>query len=87
MKKLLMLIILLTSLTACTEKQRFREFGGKMTIRVPAGKKVITATWKQYSLFYMLEPMEPEYTPKTKTFIEDVGSSISKTEVVFIESK
>jgi hypothetical protein len=58
-----------------------------MTIELPKGQKVTIATWKDSNLFYMLEPMEEGYTPKTKIFVEDSSWGMLESKITFIESK
>ena len=43
-------IILVTTLTSCTEKQRSRSFGGQFEVKLPKGQKLIEATWKGQDL-------------------------------------
>lgn len=45
------------------------------------------ATWKETDLFYLTEPMDSDYTPKTKLFKEDSSFGVLETEVKFIETK
>lgn len=74
-------------LVSCTENQRARTFGGSMVIHLPAGEKLVMATWKETDLFYLTEPMDSDYTPKTKLFKEDSSFGVLETEVKFIETK
>lgn len=89
MKKLS--ILLVTGLAmisiSCTENQKVRDLGGNMTIQLPKGQKVTMATWKDLNLFYMLEPMEEGYIPKTKSFVENSNWGMMQSKVTFIESK
>ena len=88
--KILLLIVTLSgmiSLSSCTENQRTRRLGGDMTIRLKPGEKLMMATWKGSSLFYLTEPMEEGYEPKTKTFYEDSSYGVFQTTVKFIESR
>lgn len=91
MKKIFSLIIAITAIiclaTSCTQNQRAREFGGTMTVKLEAGQKLIMATWKDNDLFYLTEPMEENYKPKTKTFQENSSYGILETKVIFVESK
>lgn len=90
-KQIIMTIVLCLvctlSFTSCTEQVRVRNFGGKMEIEVPAGYKVTSATWKESELFYFLEPMEDDYVPKEKKFVESSGYGIWESEVTFIEKR
>ena len=89
-KKLLsiaLVAVLLSTLFSCTENSRARHFGGTMTIDLPKGEKLLMATWKDANLFYLTEPMDSVYTPKTKTFKEKSSFSIMEATVIFKESK
>ena len=79
--------IFLSSLSSCTENQMARKFGGSTTIELPAGEKLIEATWKDDNLWYLTEPMESGYVPKTKIFREDSSWGMLKGEVKFVEKR
>ena len=88
MKKFILAIILLVLLVGCTQQARSRNYGGTSTIELPKGEKLIEVTWKdQNSLWYLVEPMEPDYIPKEKEFIESSSWGLIEGKVVFIESK
>ncbi len=87
MKKLILSICALFALTACTENIRTRTFGGTQEIKVPAGQKVMMATWKGNDLFYMTEPMDSAYVPATKTFSESSNWGVIESTVKFVESR
>ena len=77
----------LFALSSCTEQTMVRGFGGTMEVKLPKGEKLMTATWKETSLFYLTEPMDSGYIPKRKRFKEDSGFGIWESEIIFIESK
>ena len=87
MKKFLLIIATLLLLVSCTEQNRARNLGGEVTIKVPVGYKVTSATWKEDNIFYFLEPMEDGYVPKEKKFIESSSYGLFETEVTFIVSR
>lgn len=87
MKKFLLIIATILLFASCTEQNRARNFGGEVTINVPVGYKVTSATWKEDNIFYFLEPMEDGYVPKEKKFIESSSYGVFETEVTFIESR
>ena len=45
------------------------------------------ATWKEVDLFYLTEPMDSDYVPKTKTFREDSSWGVMESTVIFKERK
>lgn len=61
MKKLVVLFFLIAALvfTSCTQNQKAKSFGGKATITLPAGKKLVVATWKDDNLWYLTRDMQP----------------------------
>jgi hypothetical protein len=87
MKKILFIIATIMLLTSCTEQYMARQFGGNVEIEIPAGYKVTSATWKDDNIFYFIEPMEDEYTPKEKKFIESSSYGVWESEVIFVEKR
>ena len=86
-KVLFILMTLLFTMISCTEQSVTRHFGGTIRIDLPKGEKLINATWKETNLFYLTEPMDSDYIPKTKTFRESSSFGVFESEVLFIESK
>jgi hypothetical protein len=64
-----------------------RKFGGSTTINLEKGQKLVEATWKENSLWYLTEPMDSNYVPKTKTFKEDSNFGVLEGTVTFVESR
>lgn len=90
MKKILFIIAAVATITlfsSCTEQERARMYGGNTTINVPAGYKVTSATWKENDIFYFIEPMEADYTPKEKVFVESSSWGVLESKVTFIETR
>lgn len=87
MKKLLLTICAVLALTACTQQERTRQFGGTTEIDVPAGQKVMMATWKDDHLFYMTEPMDSGYVPTTKVLHESSSWGVLESTVKFKEHR
>ena len=89
MKKIFLSLILLGSmcLTSCNQNGIARVWGGTLTIKLPKGQKLMEATWKNNSVWYLTEPMDSDYVPTIKTFHEDTNLGMMEGTVVFIESK
>ena len=91
MKKIFSVIVALVALvcvtTSCTENERARQFGGEITVKLEPGQRLLMATWKDSNLFYLTEPMDEDYTPKTKTFQENSSYGIMETKVIFVEQR
>ena len=87
MRKIFMIICLTISLCSC-EQQITRQYGGTTTINLEKGEKLIEVTWKDGgNLWYFVEPMDSDYTPKVKTFKESSQFGMMEGKVVFIENK
>lgn len=78
---------LITTIAGCTENQRARNFGGNETVNLPAGQKLVQASWKQDDLWYMTTPMEADYTPQKKLFQESSSFGVMEGSVTFIETR
>lgn len=87
MKKIITLLTLCTILSSCTDNFRARNLGGEMKIELDPEQKLIGASWKETTLWYLTEPMEDDYVPKTKTYQEDSRYGIMHGKVIFIERK
>jgi len=88
MRKFIFIIAVVFSLaTACTDNQMARKYGGAETVSLPAGQKLLTATWKGDELWYVTEPMPEDYTPTNKTFQEKSQYGLMEGKVVFVESR
>lgn len=85
MAKLTLLIILSFVLTGCTENERARSLGGTMTIDLPAGQKLINATWKETQLWYLTRPSKNDEKPEVLTFKESSSYGVMEGKVVFRE--
>ena len=83
----LTIVIIVSILCGCTEHGRARRYGGKMTITLPEGQKLIEATWKESSLWYLTEPMDSSYEPKNKIFREDSRFGVLEGCITFIEKR
>ena len=87
MKKIFFIVFVVLCSFSCTSNQRSRHFGQDLTIELPKGQKLINATWKDNNLYYLLEPMEENYAPKIKTFIESSSWGIFEAQITFIEKR
>lgn len=90
MKKFLTLFVCALSIAALTiscDNYMSRKFGGSTTINLEKGQKLVEATWKENSLWYLTEPMDSNYVPKTKIFKEDSNFGVLEGTVTFVESR
>ena len=88
MKKIVLVLALVAALVTMSSCQSCtRTMGGTTTIRLEKGEKLVECTWKGNSIWYLVEPMEDTYVPKTKMFKESSNTGMLDGQVVFIESK
>ena len=88
MRKILgVCFIAIILISGCTANQRAKQWGGTMTINLPANQKLINATWKNDDLWYLIKPMKEDDIPQTSELIENSSFGIIEGKVVFIESK
>ena len=86
MKKILFVIVCIFCLCSC-DQYVSRELGGNTTINLNPGERLIECTWKNADLWYLVEPMDSDYIPKTKVFKESSMCGVMNGQVTFIESK
>ena len=83
----LLFVWLLGSMVGCTEKQRAKKWGGKVTIKLECGQKLFDVTWKESSLWYATRPMKSGEVPETYSFREDSSYGLMEGEVTFVECR
>lgn len=90
MKKILFIIIIsvltLVGFNSC-DQYTARSVGGTTTITLEPVEKLIEATWKKADLWYLTEPMDSDYIPKTKIFKESSLFGVMNGKVIFVEQK
>lgn len=69
----------------CTENIRTKRYGGTMKVDLPAGQKLVTATWKDTELWYLTRPMRSNEVPETCTFQEKSAHGLVEGTVIFHE--
>ncbi len=79
------LVVTLLLLSGCTSNQMAKSYGGTMTIDLPKGEKLVTATWKENSLWYLTRPSHDGEKPEKLMFREDSNFGIMKGTVIFQE--
>lgn len=85
--RLILVITVLTFMLTSCEQYFSKNWGGTTTIELEKGKRLVEVTWKDDNLWYLIEPMEPNYTPKTKEFVESSNYGVLEGKVIFVESK
>jgi hypothetical protein len=69
----------------CTQQQVARQYGGTATIDLPAGKKLVTATWKESHFWYLVRNAKAGETPETYEFKESSTFGIMQGTMVLRE--
>jgi hypothetical protein len=87
MKKYLLIILLAILFASCTDNQRARKFGGKETIKLAEGQKLINATWKDSDLWFLTRPMTDKDSCQTYTFYEQSSWGVWEGTITIIEGK
>lgn len=87
MKKFMALILIVVCfmVSACNENMVTRSFGGNMNVNLPAGKKLVTATWKNADLWYLTRDAKPGEKPEVTVFQEQSAMGVAEGRVTFIE--
>lgn len=86
MKKIIVILLMFLCLTSC-EQSITRTMGGTTKIELEPGEKLVEATWKGDDIWYLVEPMDSDYVPKTKTFKESSRIGVLEGKVIFYEKR
>lgn len=70
---------------ACTDQQRAREYGGTAEVVLPAGQKLVIATWKDDNLWYLTRPMRQDEKPEIYEFTESSSFGVFEGKVIIKE--
>lgn len=84
-KKVLMIILFAVLLSSC--QWGARTFGGTVEVRLPAGKKLVTATWKDADLWYLVRDRRQGEPVETLVFEESSALGIAEGKVIFYETE
>lgn len=85
MKHVIMSIVVAFLVIGCTDTQRAKQFGGKMIIDLPAGKKFVNATWKDANLWYVTRDRNSNESIETFELTEASNFGIMQGVVIFKE--
>jgi hypothetical protein len=79
------LVLILMVASGCTANQMARNYGGTVNVDLPAGQKLINATWKEGNLWYLTRARREGEKPEVMYFKEDSNFGIMQGTVVFKE--
>ena len=84
---IVIVLVAVITLNSCNQVIT-RKYGGTTTIKLEPGEKLMEATWKEDgNVWYLVEPMDSDYVPKTKTFKESSAMGVMEGKVIFIETR
>ena len=72
-------------LTGCSRNTMAKSFGGTMKVELPAGKKLVNATWKDNEFWYLTRDMHPGETAENWEFHEKSPRGYHEGTVLIIE--
>jgi hypothetical protein len=87
MKKVFLGLVLGLFVISCTENERVKSFGGKGTINLPKGRKLVTVTWKETQIWYLTRPMDSTDVAQTYQFQEESSWGMIEGTYNIIETK
>ena len=87
MKRIMLMVALSFVVMSCTDNNSARNYGGTMTINLPKGEKLITATWKEDQIWYLTRPIEANEKPIESKFREKSPHGLVEGTVIFKESR
>ena len=70
----------------CTEQERAKSWGGTTQVDLPAGKKLVVATWKESNLWLLTRDMRALELAETYEFVEDSSWGVFEGKVVIRET-
>lgn len=85
MRKVVALILLALLLTGCQPVAK--NFGGTIEEHLPKGKKLVTVTWKNNSLWTQMRDMRSDEKPEIHEFREASVFGLFEGKVIIFESR
>lgn len=82
-----LILLIIFSVSGCTQNEVARQYGGTVTVELPKGQKLVNASWKETNLWYLYRPMHPGEYAEKYTYQEDSGYGILEGKVIFVETK
>jgi hypothetical protein len=82
---LILALFCISLIRACSPQSVTRSLGGTVEIVLPTNQKLVTATWKNGDIWYLVRPMKPGEVPEICEFIESSTLGVMQGKVVFKE--
>jgi hypothetical protein len=86
MKTLIAMMIGMVLLTGCTANDMAKNWGGKMNFDLPKGNKLVTITWKDADMWYLMRPMRSNEVAETYEFCEKSSFGMVQGKIIIKES-
>jgi hypothetical protein len=74
MKNSILALIILVTLSSCTENTRARVWGGTATVEIPQNQKFVTATWKDVQLWILTQKRSQTDTVRNEYIFQEKSS-------------
>jgi hypothetical protein len=87
MKKIIFISIVAILFASCTKNEMAKNFGGTMTVNLPADTKLVNVTWKEDEIWYLTKPMNSTDSAETYSFQEESSFGVWEGTVVIKELK
>ena len=87
MKKVFLAVLMGVMVTSCTENERVKAWGGKGTINLPKGKKLVNVTWKETQIWYLTRNMDSNDVAETYEFHEESSYGVIEGTYKIVETK
>lgn len=84
---LFLITLIVIGLSSCTQNEMAKSFGETATVNLPKGQKLVTATWKEQSLWYLTREMKSDEKAEQYLFQEEISYGLVEGKVIFIERK
>ena len=83
MKKVLLGLLVITTITSCTQNNSARMWGGEETIYLETGERLVNVTWKQTDLWLLTK--QDTTKPSTYSFREKSSFGVMEGEIIIKE--
>ena len=90
MKRLILPLLMLFFLVSCSQNFKAHSNGGTLVIELEPGEKLVDIKWNgpgSDNLWYLVEPMEEDYIPRTKVFKEQTSLSRPSGKIIIKERR
>lgn len=85
MSLMLVLVLVASCFAGCTKNTRARQFGGKETIDLPAGRKFVNITWKENDLWIVTRQANANDKPTSYEFNEKSSFGVWEGSIFIVE--